>query len=110
GTPASPVSITGSNTFKRITQSRNVAYTISVANGTTQTLTDSSESTIWRVSGSSGKKITIQSAGTSAITFSAPNIAGGRICTDYLTLARAHASAGSGTTWNAGANSNCTID
>jgi hypothetical protein len=93
---AGTLTITGSNTFSNITNTRKSvsATTILFTAGTTSTFTD------WNASGESTRLLTIGSVTAASHTLSK---ASGTVNADFLSISRSTATGGA--TWNAGANS-----
>ena len=90
------LTITGSNTFSNITNTRKSVSATSIlfTAGTTNTFTN------WNASGESGRLLTIGSATAASHTLSK---ASGTVNADFLSISRSTATGGA--TWNAGANS-----
>ena len=93
---AGALTITGSNTFSNITNTRKSASATSIlfTAGTTNTFTD------WNASGESTRLLTIGSVTAASHTLSK---ASGTVSSDYLSISRSTATGGAG--WYAGANS-----
>jgi hypothetical protein len=93
---AGALSITGSNTFSNITNTRKSASATSIlfTAGTTSTFTD------WNASGESTRLLTIGSVTAASHTLSK---ASGTVSSDYLSISQSTATGGAG--WYAGANS-----